>query len=250
MTDVGRIFSRKALIPHIIAGYPDMATTGRLVCAMADAGVDAVILEIPFSDPIAGGPEIKGVHATALSSGITTDIIFDKVEEIRASCDVPIAVMTYFNPIFVYGCEAFVQRCVDADVRYVLVPDLPFEERDELKPVCDSKGVVMVPMVAPTFKDRMDRIVSDASDFVYIVRFEDIAGFPEGYVHELADMAGLVHSHGLRCICDTAQGEAGDALHYVDGAVDGTDIMTLVLRHGTNCIQFAADYARGVRQRI
>ena len=248
--EIDRIFSRKALIPHVIAGYPDIETTGRLVCAMAEAGVDMVILEIPFSDPIAGGPEIKGVHATALSSGVTTDLIFDTIEDIRKTCDVPIAIMTYYNPIFVYGREGFVQRCVDAKVGYVLVPDLPYEERDELRPYCKAKGVCMIPMVSPTFRPRMDAIVSEAEGFVYIVRNNDAAGFPEGFVHELNDMADLVHSHGLRCICDTGQGEAGEVLKHVDGAVDGTDIMTLVLRHGRGCVQFAADYARGVRLRI
>ena len=250
MTELEQIFSRKALIPHIIAGYPDLETTGRLVCAMDEAGVEMVILEIPFSDPIAGGPEIKGMHATALSSGVTTDAIFDMVRDIRSECGVPIAVMTYFNPIFKYGCDRFVDRCVEAGIRYVMVPDLPYEERMELKPHCDSKGVLMVPMVAPTYRERMDMILSDAKGMVYIVRTDDLSGFPQGFVHELNDMADLAHAHGLKCICDTGQGEAGEALKHVDGAVDGTDIMTLVLKHGRNCVQFAEDYARGVRLRI
>lgn len=250
MTDSDRIFSRKALISHIIAGYPDIDTTNRLVHAMADADVDMVIIEIPFSDPIAGGPEIKGVHATALSAGVTTDLIFDSLMELRSTCDVPIAIMTYFNPIFVYGTESFVSRCVDAGVGYVIVPDLPFEERGELKPICDEKGVHMVPMVAPTYKDRMESIIADSKDFIYIVRSEDMAGFPDGFIHELGDMADLVHAAGLRCIADSGQGEAGSVLEHVDGAVDGTDVMTLVLRHGRDCVQFVADYARGVRTRI
>lgn len=174
MTDE-KLFFEKSLISHIIAGYPDIDTTGRLICAMADAGVDMVIVEIPFSDPIAGGPEIKGVHATALSAGVTTDIIFDSLESIRESCDVPIAIMTYFNPIFVYGIEGFVSRCRDAGVGYVLVPDLPFEEREELRPACSDKGIALVPMIAPTYPERIDRILDSAEGFVYIIRFEDAA---------------------------------------------------------------------------
>lgn len=250
MTDFDKVFSRKALISHIIAGYPDMDTTGHLIRAMADAGVDMVILEIPFSDPIAGGPEIKGVHATALSSGVTTDLIFDTIESIRPDCDVPITIMTYFNPIFVYGREEFVSRCVRAGVGSVMVPDLPFEERPDFEPQCRSQGVCLVTMVSPTYPERMRKLVSEAEGFVYIVRSEDAAGFPEGFVHELGDMADIVHEHGLRCIADSGQGEAGDVLRHVDGAVDGTDVMTLVLRHGRGCVQFVADYARGVRTRI
>lgn len=250
MTDSTGLFSEKSLISHIIAGYPDIDTTGRLICAMADAGVDMVIVEIPFSDPIAGGPEIKGVHATALSAGVTTDLIFDRLKSIRAGCDMPIAVMTYFNPIFVYGIDAFVDRCKDAGVEYVLVPDLPFEEKEEFRPACSAKGITLVPMIAPTYPERISRILDSAEGFVYIVRFEDAAGFPAGFVHELKDMAEMVHARGLRCISDSGQGEAGEVLRYVDGAVDGTDVMTLVLRHGKDCVQFVADYARGVRTRI
>ena len=240
----------RSLVSHIIAGYPDMETTCRLIRAMDGAGVDMVIVEIPFSDPIAGGPEIQGVHATALSAGVTTDLIFDSLEAIRGDCQVPIAVMTYYNPIFVYGAEAFCRRCAESGVGYLMVPDLPFEERGELAPHCDSFGVVPVTMVSPTYSERMDRILSSAEGFVYIVRFEDAAGFPEGYVHELPDMAEHVHSHGLKCIADSGPGEAGAVLEHVDGAVDGTDVMTLVLRHGRDCVQFVADYARGVRTRI
>lgn len=250
MIDVGTLFEKKSLISHMIAGYPDIETTGRLIRGMAEAGVDMVIVEIPFSDPIAGGPEIKGVHATALSAGVTTDLIFDTLKEIRSDCKVPIAIMTYYNPIFVYGKEKFVARCDESDVRFIMVPDLPFEEREELRPFCSEKDVLLVPMVAPTYPERMNRILDDAEGFVYIVRFEDAAGFPEGFVHELADMADLVHAHGLRCISDSGQGEAGDVLKHVDGAVDGTDVMTLVMRHGRDCVQFVADYARGVRTRI
>lgn len=249
MTD-DRLFSEKSLISHIIAGYPDMETTGKLIRAMSDAGVDMIIVEIPFSDPIAGGPEIQGVHATALSSGVTSDLIFDMLEDIRKDCDVPISVMTYYNPVFVYGKDRFAKRCSDAGVGYVMVPDLPFEERSELAPVCASEGVTLVTMISPTYPERMDRIISSAEGFVYIVRFEDAAGFPEGFVHELTDMADMVHSHSLRCIADSGQGEAGDVLKHVDGAVDGTDVMTLVLRHGRECVQFVSDYARGVRTRI
>ena len=250
MSDLDRVFSRKALISHIIAGYPDIETTGRLIPAMADAGVDMIIVEIPFSDPISGGPEIQGVHATALSAGVTTDSIFDMIEGIRGTCDVPIAVMTYYNPVFVYGPEAFVDRCVFAGVSSLLVPDLPFEERMELRPICDARGVHMVSMIAPTYEDRMRRIVSESTGYVYILRFVDQAGFPEGYVHDPEEMAAICHEAGLRCIMDTGTGEAGSVLAFADGAVDGTDVMTLVLRHGRECVQFVADYARGVRTRI
>lgn len=250
MNDYDEALQGKALVSHIIAGFPDLKTTEEAIISMAGAGVGLVIVEIPFSDPIAGGPEIQSVHASALSSGVTTDLIFDMLEDLRRSSKVPVAIMTYYNPIFVYGREAFLERCVRAGVTSVMVPDLPFEEKGEFDPMCRERGVVMVTMLAPTFPDRMDRLIEDSVGYIYINRFQDAAGFPDGFVSELPDMAARVHAKGLKCIAQSGRGEAGSVLDYVDGAVDGTDIMTLVLRMGRDCVHFIPDYVRGVKTRI
>ena len=109
--DLERVFSHRAFIPFVTCGDPDIETTEGLVRAMAEAGADLIELGIPFSDPIAEGPVIQGADVRALSSGVTTDDIFDMAERVRADLDVPMLVMTYINPVFVYGPDRFLERC-------------------------------------------------------------------------------------------------------------------------------------------
>ncbi len=238
------------LTAHIIAGYPDLETTSAIIRGIGAAGADMIILEIPFSDPIAGGPEIQGICSTALSSGVTTDTIFDMVEKLRKDCDIKIAMMTYYNPIFVYGSDRFMKRCIDAGIHHIIVPDIPLEEKGELEPICKDNGVKMISMIAATTRDRMEKILDGADDIVYIMRPNDASGYPDDYIQDTKEMCRIAHSKGLRCIMDSGRGEASTVLSYADGAVDGEDIMTIVLRNGRDCVQFVSDYVRGVKGRI
>ena len=108
---------------------------------MAEAGADLIELGIPFSDPIAEGPVIQEADIRALASGTTTDKIFDMVKRIREKCDVPIAFMTYINPIFTYGTDRFMKNCQEVGIDAVIVPDTPFEEKEELQPYCTKYDV-------------------------------------------------------------------------------------------------------------
>jgi len=238
------------LTAHIIAGYPDLETTSAIIKGMSEAGTDMIILEIPFSDPIAGGPEIQGICSTALSSGVTTDTIFDMVEELRKDCGIMIAVMTYYNPIFVYGADRFMKRCSEANIHHIIVPDVPLEERNELEPICRKNGVSMISMIAASTKDRIEKVLNGSDDIVYIMRPNDESGYPDDYIQDPKEMCRMAHAKGLRCIMDSGRGEASSVLSYADGAVDGEDIMTIVLRNGKDCVQFVTDYVRGVRGRI
>jgi len=238
------------LTAHIIAGYPDLETTSEIIKGMSEAGADMIILEIPFSDPIAGGPEIQGICSTALSSGVTTDSIFDMLVALRKNCGIMISVMTYYNPIFVYGADAFMKRCAEARVHHIIVPDVPMEEKGELEPTCRKNGISMISMVAPTTKQRMEAILDNSEEIVYVMRPNDASGYPDDYIQDPREICGLAHSKGLRCIIDSGRGEASDVLSYADGAVDGEDIMTIVLRNGKDCVQFVSDYVRGVRGRV
>ena len=163
MSDLGRVFSRKAFIAFVTAGDPDIETTERIIPEMADAGADLIEIGIPFSDPIAEGPVIQAADIRALSNGVTTDAIFDMVERIRAGgCDVPLAVMTYMNPVFVYGPDRFMECCARAGICAVIVPDVPYEEKGELLPACRAHGVRLISMIAPTSEERISMIASEA----------------------------------------------------------------------------------------
>lgn len=250
MTDVDRIFARKALVSHVIAGYPSMRHTAEMIRHMSIAGVDMVIVEIPFSDPAAGGPEVQSICSTALSEGVTTDSIFDMLRDLRGDCDVPVAIMTYYNPVFRYGKGRFVSRCLEAGVGSLIVPDMPLEERPELDGLCRSEGVTLVAMVAPSYPERIGRVLDSAEGYVYIMGFKDLAGFPEGFVSDPREIAEMAHARGLKCITDSGVGDAREILGFADGAIDGNDVMALASSMGEDCIQFIEDHVRGVRARI
>jgi tryptophan synthase alpha chain len=110
---------------------------------MAEAGADLIELGIPFSDPIAEGPVIQEADNRALSGGVTTDDVFEMMYRVRRNCDIPVAFMTYVNPIFTYGSEKFMMKCHEAGIDAIIVPDLPFEEKGELLPFCRKYGVTL-----------------------------------------------------------------------------------------------------------
>ena len=163
MTRLKEVFSnKKAFIPFVTAGDPNLETTEKLVQAMAEAGADLIELGIPFSDPVAEGPVIQRADERALKAGTTTDKIFDTVRRIRTKTDIPLAFMTYVNPIFAYGPDKFLRNCREVGVDAVIVPDLPFEEKGEMGPFCDAHGVALISMIAPTSNERIAMIAREA----------------------------------------------------------------------------------------
>src|SRR5690554_3725433 len=126
MSRITRSFAnRKAFIPFITGGDPDIETTEKLVPAMVEAGADMIEIGIPFSDPVAEGIVIQGADERALKGGCTTDKLFDMVLRIRQKTDVPLLFMTYLNPIFTYGKEKFLSRCAECGIDGIIVPDMP-----------------------------------------------------------------------------------------------------------------------------
>ena len=191
--DLERVFSRRAFIPFVTCGDPDIETTERIIPEMADAGADLIEIGIPFSDPIAEGPVIQAADIRALSNGVTTDAIFDMVERIRAGgCDVPLAVMTYMNPVFVYGPDRFMERCARAGICAVIVPDVPYEEKGELLPACRAHGVRLISMIAPTSEERISMIASEAEGFLYVVSSMGVTGVRQRFSNNLRDMVASV----------------------------------------------------------
>ena len=150
----------KAFIPFITCGDPDLETTGKLVRAAVDAGADLIELGIPFSDPTAEGPVIQGANIRALAGGITTDRIFDFVRELRKDVKIPLVFMTYANVVFSYGAEQFISICKEIGIDGIILPDLPFEEKEEFQPLCKKYDVALVSLIAPTSKQRIAMIAS------------------------------------------------------------------------------------------
>ena len=149
MSNIRRAFEKgKAFIPFITCGDPSLAVTEELACAMAEAGADLIELGIPFSDPTAEGPVIQAANVRALRGGATTDKILETARRIRTRVDTPLAFMTYANVVYSYGIERFAEAAASAGVDGLILPDVPFEEKEEFAVPCRRHGVEVVSLRA------------------------------------------------------------------------------------------------------
>lgn len=247
MNRVERAFSKgKAFIPFITAGDPSIEITERLVYELASAGADLIELGIPFSDPMAEGPVIQAADIRALSSGTTTDVIFDMVKRIRKVCDVPIAFMTYVNSIFSYGTERFLYNCRNVGVDAIIVPDLPYEERDEIRPYCKEHGITYISMIAPTSKERIDSIATDAEGFIYCVSSLGVTGVRDNIGSDTVDMIRSVKAvKSIPCAIGfgiSTPEQARCMSEISDGVIVGSAIVKIIEKHGKECIAPVIDY--------
>jgi len=168
---------KKAFVPYITAGDPDMAATEKIVSALAKAGADIIELGIPFSDPLADGPTIQRAVERSLKSGCKVKRVFSLVKKIRKKTQVPLVFMTYYNILFNYGLSRFIKdaKCAGADG--VIVPDLPMEESGELKSIADKAGFHLILLAAPTTPPgRFKKIASLSKGFVYYVSLTGVTG--------------------------------------------------------------------------
>jgi tryptophan synthase alpha chain len=159
---------RAALMPYMMAGYPDREISLAVAAAYADSGADLVELGVPFSDPLADGPTIHAAATEALAKGATLDTALEICESI--SDRVPTVLMAYSNMILACGAEAFAQRAANARAAGAIVPDLPLDEADEIREALNAAGLALVPLLAPTTpQERRARICAAAEGFVYVV---------------------------------------------------------------------------------
>lgn len=255
MSKIKEAFGKgKAFIPFVTAGDPDLDTTARLLVAMSESGADIIEIGIPFSDPIAEGVVIQEADLRALASGTTTDKIFDMVEKIRPQIKSALAVMTYMNPIFVYGTDKFMRRCSECGISAVIVPDTPFEEKQELEPYCNKHGVELVSLIAPTSHERIKTIAKESQGFVYCVSSMGVTGVRSEITTDIEEMVELVRS-----VSDTpcAVGfgistpeQAKKMAAVSDGVIVGSAIVKLVAKYGKDCIEPVCEYVKEMKSAI
>ena len=177
MSNTARAFTEgKVFIPFITCGDPTLSVTEQLVYAMEEAGADLIELGIPFSDPTAEGPVIQEANVRALSGGVTTDRIFAMVENIRKHTRIPMAFMTYANVVFSYGTERFIQTASELGMDALILPDVPYEEKEEFDIPCRQHGIDLISLITPTSHDRIRTIARDAEGFVYCVSSMGVTG--------------------------------------------------------------------------
>lgn len=255
MNRIQKVFeNKKAFIPFITAGDPDLGVTEQLVPAMAEAGADLIELGIPFSDPVAEGVVIQEADMRALASGTTTDKIFDSVRRIRQKTDVPLAFMTYINPVFAYGVDKFMKNAVDCGIDALIVPDMPFEEREELLPACKKYGMVLIYLVAPTSKERAQAIARESDGFVYCVSSLGVTGVRSEITTNIKEMVDTV-KQGKDVPCAVGFGistpeQACKMSAQSDGVIVGSAIVKMVAKYGINCIGPVCDYVREMKAAV
>jgi len=167
---------KKAHIGFLTGGDPSIDKTPELIKALVEGGSDIVEIGVPFSDPLADGPVIQAAANRALSGGVTVDKIFDMVKEVRKEVEVPLVFLMYVNTLLVYGKEKFMANCKDAGIDGLIIPDVPYEEQGEILPLMKDYGIELIPLVAPTSKDRVAKITESSNGFVYCVSSMGVTG--------------------------------------------------------------------------
>lgn len=255
MSSLEKVFANgKAFIPFITAGDPTLAITEKLIHEMSRAGADLIELGIPFSDPIAEGPVIQNADVRALESGTTTDKIFEMVRRVRETNDVPLAFMTYINPIFSYGPQRFMEKCREVGVCAVIVPDLPFEERHELQTFCHEYGVTLISMIAPTSKERIRTIAKEAEGFIYCVSSMGVTGMRQTLGNDAEDMVQLVKEvKDIPCAIGfgiSNPEQAKKMADISDGVIVGSAIVKIIEEFGVDCVSHVAEFVREMKKAI
>lgn len=255
MNRIKKVFEKgKAFIPFITAGDPNLKITEQLVLEMAEAGADLIELGIPFSDPVAEGIVIQKADERALAAGTTTDKIFKMVHQIRSKCDIPLAFMTYANPIFVYGADKFFENCNSCGIDAVIVPDLPFEEKDEINSYYEKYGIPLISLIAPTSKERIKMIAAQAKGFVYCVSSMGVTGIRSEITTDIAQMISLVKSvQDIPCAIGfgiSTPLQARAMAQIADGVIVGSAIVNLIGQHGINCLKPVRDYVYEMKHSI
>ena len=244
----------KAFIAFITCGDPDLETTGRAVRAAVANGADLIELGIPFSDPTAEGPVIQEANLRALKAGTTTDRIFDFVQELRRDVTVPMVFMTYANVIFSYGAEKFISTCEKIGIDGLILPDLPFEEKEEFLPACRACGVDLISLIAPTSANRIAMIAREAEGFLYLVSSLGVTGTRTEITTDLGAMVRLVRENtGIPCAIGfgiSTPEQAKKMADLSDGAIVGSAIIKLLERYGRDAPPHVGQYVKAMKDAV
>lgn len=255
MSNIRKAFENgKAFIPFITCGDPDLETTAAVVCAAAANGADLIELGIPFSDPTAEGPVIQGANLRALNGGVTTDKIFDLVRELRRDVEVPMVFMTYANVVFSYGSERFISTCQEIGIDGLILPDIPYEEKEEFLPICRRYGVDLISLIAPTSEDRIAMIAREAEGFLYIVSSLGVTGVRSEIKTDLEAIIETVRQNtDIPCAIGfgiSTPEQAAKMAGISDGAIVGSAIVRLIGEHGKDAPEYVGEYVKRMKEAL
>ena len=244
----------KAFIGFVTAGDPNLETSEKIMVKMAQAGCDLIEIGIPFSDPIAEGPVIQEANIRSLSQGTTTDKVFELTERVSKQVDIPLVYMTYLNVLFKYGYDRFLAKAKKSGVSGVIIPDLPFEEKEELQSVADIYGIDVISLIAPTSENRIRMIAMQARGFVYEVSSLGVTGVRSEIKTDLAAITKAVkEATDIPAAIGFGINTPEQAKKYAavaDGIIVGSAIVRIVAEHGKNAPEKVYDYVKAMKDAI
>lgn len=241
---------RKAFIPFITCGAFGMEETEKIVIELANSGADIIELGIPFSDPTAEGPVIMEADLKALRNGTSTEDVLELTKRLRSKLDIPIIYMTYANLVFSYGIESFARRAAEAGADGIILPDVPYEEKEEFESIFNKYNLVWISMIAPTSEERIEKIAREARGFLYIVSSLGVTGVRNNICTDIEKMVGLVRqSTDIPCAVGfgiATPERAAEMAKVSDGAIVGSAIMQELMeaeRAGISIAERAGGFA-------
>lgn len=255
MSKIAEAFANgKAFIPFITCGDPNLETTKKIVRSMAENGADLIELGIPFSDPTAEGPVIQNANLRALTNGVTTDDIFEMVRQLRQDITIPMVFMTYSNVVFSYGADKFIGTCAEIGMDGLILPDLPFEEKEEFDDICQKYGVDLISLIAPTSANRIAMIAKKAQGFIYIVSSLGVTGVRNEINTDIASLVKLVRENAsVPCAVGfgiSTPEQAAKMASISDGAIVGSAIVKLIAKHGENAAEPVGEYVKKMKKAL
>jgi len=236
VSDISSVFIKpgnKALIAYVTVGYPSIEATLKIVPLLAKSGCDIVELGIPFSDPLADGTTIQKASFHALRNGVTLKLCIDVARQLRQKVEIPLVMMSYFNPVYKYGCEGFCRDSADAGIDGLIIPDLPPEEGSELEVATMKNNLDLVYLLAPTSNENRIKLVANkSSGFIYLVSVTGTTGARESLPSELDTFVARVRKIAKQPLCvgfgiSTPQ-QARQIATIADGIIVGSRIIQLM----------------------
>ena len=255
MSNIAKAFDNgKAFIPFITCGDPDLETTAAVVRAAVRAGADLIELGIPFSDPTAEGPVIQGANLRALNGGVRTEQNFELVRSLREEMGTPMVFMTYANVVFSYGAEKFIETCSRIGIDGLILPDLPFEEKEEFLPFCRKYGVDLISLIAPTSEDRISMIAKEAEGFISLVSSLGVTGTRSAITTDLASIVSVIRENtDLPCAVGfgiSTPEQARQMADVSDGAIVGSAIIKLLEKYGKDAPDYVYEFVKSMKDAV
>jgi tryptophan synthase alpha chain len=236
--------NKKLLSIYFTAGYPNINDTVTIIENLEKNGVDMIEIGLPFSDPLADGPTIQASSTAALNNGMTSEVLFNQLKDIRKTVNIPLIIMGYFNPMFQYGVDAFCKKCQEIGIDGLIIPDLPVDVyHEDYQAIFEKYGLINVFLITPqTSVERINFIDSISSGFIYMVSSASVTGSQSGFGEEQTNYFKRIAKMKLKNPQVIGFGISDNktftqATEYAKGAIIGSAFIKHITKHGVNAIE-------------